>query len=716
MIDLLTDITGDHRRGHVDLQYRLLIEKIQHQLIEFVCLLACLELEHCWFEVAQPPSLISQRMGKARAMDQKPPLLPPSSESQRNDTDNLESQLRVARRALFFLSLLCAGLAAVVVFLVTRPIGGRPTIGQSSPGASRSIGDRGAHAEPFRAPAVDLLWPVPLNVSTGTGIVRISKDFHFSVPGFDELDEFVPAGFARVRRSAKRYLDYLQRDWGQFVTAAYEADSYESENYGSDNEKIDHQSGNHLGQIQRNNSGHPTTLPVLHKAILSCGLDELLSPLHNASEAYSIVIPLGGIAEIRAESWAGCLRALETFSQLVVRSNRSVWTREPPRGTSNYALYIEKVPLEITDAPRFPHRGISLDVARHFFPLPILKKLLQAMSFTKLNILHLHLTDSQSFPLALRKYPALSARQPPFRLYTERDIIELVNEAADLGIRVIPELDVPGHTLAWGLAIPGLVVCANAEPWSRYANQPPAGQLDVTRNETVELVMGVFGEIARLFPDPMVHIGADEINSACYEDFLPHYTPEHLQVFFDRLTSHLAKLGKSTVLWEDSVTSHHLSLPPNTTLQIWNDPSLARTLISRGYRVVMSPHSEYYLDCGHGNWITGGRGSWCDPISTPLSTYLFDPDPEGLGVQGGELALWTEQTTPDSVFSMVFPRALGAAGRLWEAPTAALDAEGIRRVRFKMSVLDERMRMRGVQAGGMWMEWCGDGGFCEDDS
>ncbi|KAI9028383.1 glycoside hydrolase superfamily [Hyaloraphidium curvatum] len=598
--------------------------------------------------------------------------------------------------ALFIATL--ASLVGIAAYFFLGTASGRSlSASVSSFSAPRSGSPMGSSAPAaVRGPAHDFLWPLPRSLTSGNVTVRLDQDWAFSFPGLD--GPLAPGSpFVRVRRAAARYADLLKGAPGHIVTAAADMDARE------------------LG-----NSTQPDP-PALLRVELSCGADEPDAPLHSASEAYNISVPSGGVASVSAQSWVGCLRALDTFAQLVVRSRRSVTTGQPVGG--GFPLYIQGTPLAIVDSPTFEHRGLMLDTARHFVPVPTLKKVLQAMSFAKLNVLHWHIVDSQAFPLRLAEAPELSASEPFDRIYSEQDVADLVNEAADLGIRVVPEIDIPGHWYAGGRSSPGLVVCGNVLPWSRFANQPPSGQLDVSRNETVEVVARLLGGIARLFPDPLLHVGSDEINAQCYKDFIPGYTADMLHAFFDPVFATLAALNRTSVQWEDAVTHHGLQPPAGSLLQVWSDAGNIADLVRRGYGVIASPSNQYYLDCGHGNWIDGGRKSWCDPPLTAVSAYLYDPEPGGAPgpgrVVGGELAMWAESTDPRNLISTVFPRAIGAAGRWWQARGArggsAPTGEQLRAARMAMSAARERMVQWGVEAAPLWMQWCSDGEFCAPD-
>ena len=177
------------------------------------------------------------------------------------------------------------------------------------------------------------------------------------------------------------------------------------------------------------------------------------------------------------------------------------------------SLVIFGVPWRIDDEPRFPHRGLLIDSSRNFLPVPALLRTIEAMAMSKLNVLHWHIVDAPSFPLLLPSAPTLAQRgaYSPAHTYSPDDIHRIVSFAAERAIRVLPEIDMPGHAYSWALSHAHLIACAGAQPWEQFCAEPPCGQLDPTLDETYELVARVLRDVARVFPDVLVHLGADEV-------------------------------------------------------------------------------------------------------------------------------------------------------------------------------------------------------------
>src|SRR5262245_39165018 len=165
----------------------------------------------------------------------------------------------------------------------------------------------------------------------------------------------------------------------------------------------------------------------------------------------------------------------------------------------------------IADAPRFAWRGLMVDGARHFISVGTLLRTLDAMALVKLNVLHLHLTDDQAFRFGSRAFPELAALGSDGNFYSEGDLGEIVMRAAELGIRVVPEIDMPGHTTSWLAAHPELgTVPETREPSERFGVHSAC--LDPTREDVYDALGRLFDDLARVFPDRFVHIGGDEVN------------------------------------------------------------------------------------------------------------------------------------------------------------------------------------------------------------
>lgn len=315
---------------------------------------------------------------------------------------------------------------------------------------------------------------------------------------------------------------------------------------------------------------------------------------YGVDESYVLNVPEnGGYATIDASTWVGAIRALETFSQLVESSK-------------DYRLIVHSA--HIKDAPIYPHRGILLDTSRNFYPVDDILRILDAQSYNKMNVLHWHATDSQSWPLYFRSHPELSEKgaYSTKEVYTPSDVQKIISYAEERGIRVILELDMPAHTASIGASHPDYLLCAN-EFWNNYAAEPPAGQLDPLSDRVYQLAQDIIQEAALVFPDSFYHTGGDEIKTSCWEvdKSVNEYTAKRgittKELWFEWTNKLLDFVNKETrkrpIIWEDPIKDGG-SYPKNTVVQTWlADPSQYTAL---GHDVIVSNYDYFYLDCGRG--------------------------------------------------------------------------------------------------------------------
>lgn len=233
-------------------------------------------------------------------------------------------------------------------------------------------------------------------------------------------------------------------------------------------------------------------------------------PQYGDDESYFLHLTPGAPGVIRAKTVWGALRGLETFSQLVQRSVGG--------------LYIVNA-TKITDWPSYSYRGLLVDTARHFVPKRTLLQNLDAMAYNKLNVFHWHLVDDQSFPLQSKRFPELSAKgaYSPRHIFTQKDISDVVEYARMRGIRVLPEIDSPGHTRALGAAFPDLLTPCYGKglqgpPFTAdYPKHSEAEILHPLLNKTYSVMSELFAEVKSLFPDKFIHLGMDEVYYGCWE-------------------------------------------------------------------------------------------------------------------------------------------------------------------------------------------------------
>ena len=362
------------------------------------------------------------------------------------------------------------------------------------------------------------------------------------------------------------------------------------------------------------------------------------------NEAYTLNITPDG-ARLSAPTTVGALRGFETLLQLV-ESDSAGW-------------YLPGVRIE--DAPRFPWRGLLIDVGRHFEPADVIKRQLDAMAAVKLNVLHWHLSEDQGFRVESRRYPLLHQRGSDGQFYTQPEIREVVAFARDRGIRVVPEFDMPGHASAWFVGYPELA--SGKGPFSierRFGVFAPT--FDPTREATYQFLDGFIGEMAGLFPDKYWHIGGDEVEGSQWRSnagiraFMRTNRladNEALQAHFNRRMSViLTRHRKRMVGWDEIL---HPDLPSTTVIQSWRGQQSLSEGARKGYTGILS--AGYYLD----------------HMQTSEFHYTVDPLPDGhtltpeqaRRVLGGEACMWHEHVTAESIDSRIWPRMAAIAERFW---------------------------------------------------
>ncbi|KAH7544785.1 hypothetical protein FEM48_Zijuj01G0023100 [Ziziphus jujuba var. spinosa] len=465
---------------------------------------------------------------------------------------------------------------------------------------------------------------------------------------------------------------------------------------------------------------------------LNITVSDLSAQLHHGvDESYSLAVPVhGGVANIKAKTVWGAMRGLETFSQLVWGNPSAV-----------------AVGLQVWDSPLFPHRGVMLDTSRNFYGVDDILRTIKAMSQNKLNVFHWHITDSHSFPLVVPSEPELAAKGSygSEMQYSPADVNRIVRFGFEHGVRVLPEIDSPGHTGSWAEAYPEIVACANMFWWpagtewaDRLASEPGTGHLNPLKPKTYQVLKNVIGDVVNLFPELFYHSGADEIIPGCWkadetiQSFLSNNgtLSEVLEIFINSTLPYIVSLNRTVVYWEDvlldDIIKVRASILPkeNVILQSWNNGHKnTKRIVSSGYRAIVSSSDFYYLDCGHGDFIgnnskydhqTGDHGdgdSWCGPFKTWQNVYNYDIDyglteEEAKLVLGGEVALWSEQADPTVLDSRIWPRASAMAETLWSGNK---DEKGVKRYAEATDRLNEwrnRMVRRGIGAEPIQPLWC----------
>jgi hexosaminidase len=255
---------------------------------------------------------------------------------------------------------------------------------------------------------------------------------------------------------------------------------------------------------------------------------------------------------------------------------------------------------------------------------------------TLVQVLHLHLSDSQSIPFQFESLPAVSSAAPysADEVYTATDMMLLVEYARVRGVRVIPEIDGPGHARAWGLAYGynNVIACGEVEgkDYATYCATPPCGQLNpaAPNNLTYNMIESATRDIAAAFAGERIHLGYDEVNFACWESdatasaYMAHTNIDAASLLREYYTEQRRRFdssaapGRKTVFWEE-VALQGLPLREDDLVQVWSNRDALRAVMDRSSAsVIVSWADHYYLDCGRGNMF--GAKSWCDPYKTAV--------------------------------------------------------------------------------------------------
>jgi hexosaminidase len=395
-------------------------------------------------------------------------------------------------------------------------------------------------------------------------------------------------------------------------------------------------------------------------------------PVLGEDEAYQLDVTPAG-ANLKAASVAGALHGLETFLQLV---------QPGPEGFQVPAV-------RIADHPRFPWRGLMLDCARHFLPLAVIERNLDAMAAVKLNVFHWHLSDDQGFRAESKLYPRLQQLGSDGEFYTQEQMRAVVAYAAARGIRVAPEFDMPGHTQAWLTGYPDL--SAGPGPFEigrHFGSFDPV--LDPTREETYAFLDGLIGEMATIFPDPFFHVGGDEVNgtqwkqSAAVQAFAQAHDLKDtlaMQTYFNqRLQKILRKYGKNMIGWDEILGP---DLPPDTVIQSWRGAESLASAAAKGFRGILS--AGYYLD----HLRPAAYHYAVDPLGGPAAQLTAG---QAARILGGEACMWSEMVDAETVDSRVWPRAAAIAERLW----SARDLTGVDSLYARLEAVSRVLEWTGV--------------------
>jgi hexosaminidase len=373
-------------------------------------------------------------------------------------------------------------------------------------------------------------------------------------------------------------------------------------------------------------------------------------------ERYSLRVTPAGVA-IDAPTSLGVLHALATLEQLPFTEKKQRYLPE----------------VDIQDAPRFRWRGLLIDPARHFLPVPVIKRNLDGMAAVKLNVLHWHLCDDEGWRVESKLFPRLHTVGGATGYYTQAQVREVVRYAAARGIRVVPEFDMPGHAGALVTAYPRLASNDSIQTLPiRWGLLNIA--LDPTREGTYTMLDSVLTEMSALFPDPYLHIGGDENDGRQWrhsprivafmqaKGFVKAGTTipdkHQLQTYFNRrMLTIVQKLGKTMIGWDEILGP---DLPRPIMIESWRGPKGVAEAVRLGHPALRA--HGYYVDL----YLPAATHYAADPLQGV-------PDSLQARVLGGEATMWSEFADSVLYDSRVWPRTAAVAERLWSPAALTQD-------------------------------------------
>ncbi len=401
-------------------------------------------------------------------------------------------------------------------------------------------------------------------------------------------------------------------------------------------------------------------------------IDRVESVTLDMDEAYNLNITPETI-ELTAETDIGALRGMETFMQLLSVKD------------GNYVFPA----LDINDEPRFAWRGLLIDVCRHWQPVAVIKRNLDAMAAVKMNVLHWHLTEDQGFRVECKTFPKLHLEGSDGLYYTHNQIKDIIEYAAERGIRVVPEFDIPGHSTSWFV---GYLEFASLP--GPYEIERQWGIMDPTFDPTLEATYTFFDkffkEMTALFPDEYVHIGGDENNGKQWDanpdiqEFMQQIgiKDNHaLQAYFNqRILDILTRYDKKMMGWEEILQPE---MPTSIMIQSWRGRESLVEAAKKGYQTILS--NGYYIDL----------------MKPAFQHYLNDPCPPDIDLTeaqkefiiGGEATMWGEFVTEENIDSRIWPRTAAIAERFW-SPYEVRDVDNMY---ARLETISFRLEELGVQ-------------------
>jgi hexosaminidase len=506
-------------------------------------------------------------------------------------------------------------------------------------------------AHSFSASVADNLWPLPLSISEGSATIPLDeRAFTF------DLSPSSPSQI--LTDAAHRYTRLM------------------------------------FAHNSISSSRPSSSAPARSSFTLYVSVHDASVPLaFGVDESFELHVTDSSGGNITCATVWGAMHAMETFTQLVSYDATSA------------SFVIPFAPISISDAPRFAWRGVLVDTARHYITVPMILHILDAMSYSRFNVMHWHMVDAQSWPLQLPSLPDFAKKGAfgPRAVYTQADVQLVIAHATARGIRVLPEVDVPGHAASWGAALPDIV--AKCPSLSANINNIP---LNPALQQTYDAVAAVFGDVAAMFPDAFIHTGGDEVELACWlEDASVvkwmsennFTTRGQVENYFEsRLQPLLKAKGRSMVVWQE-LFNDGVTLDDDVIVNVWIDLETLGRVVASGRRALLSagfyldkqrPLSDFNASVFHYEWVD----TWIDFYNNEPTAAVAPGDAHL--VMGGEAAMWAEQVDDVNWDSRVWPRACAVAERLWSNSSVTFD-KSVTPARLEQHRC--RLVRRGVRAG-----------------
>jgi hexosaminidase len=311
-------------------------------------------------------------------------------------------------------------------------------------------------------------------------------------------------------------------------------------------------------------------------------------------ESYNLTVGIDGTTNIDAVSHQGILRALETFTQLFYSQSQT------------NDVYSNLAPVQIIDKPIFPHRGLNLDVSRNYYPVTDILRTIDALAYNKFNRLHIHMTDSQSWPIDIPALPELSQKgaYQTGLSYTPADFAGIQKYAVYRGVEVYIEIDMPGHTTAIGLSHPELITAFDAQPWDTYCAEPPCGSLKLNSPAVSSFLQTLLADVLpRVSPySSYFHTGGDEVNAQAYtldDTVMSNDTAvlqPLMQKFVDRNHAQVRAAGLTPVVWEEMALQWNLTLGSDVVVQTWISESSLSEVTALGHKALFGNYNFWVSD------------------------------------------------------------------------------------------------------------------------